>query len=135
VERAVSFAATLVAQRCREGGSQLLLAVSGREPTVVKGVASQALLREAMHTLAVAEAATEDHLGATLAEALNATPLDADLLVIGVRPAHLDDAARFPFWSDPHRRARREDVWSIDAGSEELDEWFEVSLDAGATLP
>jgi uncharacterized protein (DUF58 family) len=56
VERAVSFADTLVHLLCRRGGCHIWISMAGAAQTPLEGVASSALSREAMARLARAEA-------------------------------------------------------------------------------
>ena len=56
VELAVSFAATVLADLCRKGGSNVYLALSNDGPECVGGPASPALLQGLMEQLAVVEA-------------------------------------------------------------------------------
>lgn len=62
VEQAVSFATTIVARLCERGGSQITLAVAGREVTIARGSASRTLLQEALEVLTLAEAGEQDRL-------------------------------------------------------------------------
>jgi len=62
VERAVSFAATVVSDLCRQGGAKVHLATFDREADWLGGPASPAMLKDLMERLAVVEARRDDHL-------------------------------------------------------------------------
>jgi uncharacterized protein (DUF58 family) len=62
VELAVSFAATVVADLCRRGGSQLIVGLGGKQLRLSRGTASMARLSELMEELAVVEADPRDRL-------------------------------------------------------------------------
>lgn len=125
VELAVSFAATAVADLCRKGGSDLLVAVTGREPDCTTGPASTALLQEAMERLAVAEASSEDRLPALLNQALHRLEPGTQVILVSTRFNDLTDTQRFPtLWEDPIRRAAVRRIRSINAASDQLTEFF-----------
>ena len=82
IEMAVSFAATILVQACRQGGNRLGLAIGGQEPVWLFGQPSPGLLEEAMMHLALAQPCPEDRLlpiVETLAE--NLQP-DAEMVLI-----------------------------------------------------
>jgi uncharacterized protein (DUF58 family) len=62
VEKAVSFAATLLVHACRQGGNRLGLAIGGQDPIWLFGQTSTGLLEEAMIHLALAQPCAEDRL-------------------------------------------------------------------------
>ncbi len=102
VELAVSFAATVVTDLCRKGGSNLLLGsldASGEagRPQWTSGSASGALLREAVEQLALAEAHHQDRLAELLAAASQRIEPDSEVILIGTRPTGPSDAARQTF--------------------------------------
>jgi uncharacterized protein (DUF58 family) len=82
VELAVSFAATIVADLCRQGGSQVRLVVGGRVRTTVEGAASQGLLGEMMSTLATAGPTDADAIAQLATDGLQGAPRSARLVVL-----------------------------------------------------
>jgi uncharacterized protein (DUF58 family) len=85
VERAVSFAATVVADVCRRGGGHLTLGITGAAPDVTAGPPSALLLERALERLAVAEASEEDRLPALCAAALARVRPGAELVLVSPR--------------------------------------------------
>ena len=127
VELAISFAATVVADLCRKGGSNVVLGTTGGEPACAGGPASVALMQGAMERLAVAEASPEDRLPGLLDRALAQIEPGTEVILVSTRPNDLSDAERFPMlWRDPARRAIARRVRTIDASAEELTEYFQV---------
>jgi uncharacterized protein (DUF58 family) len=127
VELAVSFAATVLADLCRQGGSQVHLATFNTRAECVSGPASAALLQNMMMTLALVEAQTEDHLPALLEQTLGQISQGAEVIVVSTRAVELDDPRRFAaVWSDPVFQAALHRIRSIDASSAELAEYFTV---------
>lgn len=127
VEMAVSFAATVVADLCRRGGGNLLLTVSGDGPECLGGPASVALMQGAMERLAVAEASSEDRLPALLDHALRQVRPGTQVVVVSTRANDLGDSDRFDvLCRDPARRALVRKVRVVNAGSDELAEYFFV---------
>ncbi|HUY35422.1 MAG TPA: DUF58 domain-containing protein [Pirellulales bacterium] len=125
VELAVSFAATIAAELCREGGRWLSLGVVGRERWLQHGPTSTALLRAAMEQLAVAQAGPDDRLGDVLTEVLDDLRPGTRVLVIGTRRCDLADSERFGgLWNDQRRRAWQGRILAIDAGAAELSDFY-----------
>jgi uncharacterized protein (DUF58 family) len=125
VELAVSFAATVLADLCREGGSNLLLGTTGATPECTGGPASGAWLQDAMERLAVAEASSEDLLPALLEDALRRIEPGTQVVVVSTRANDLDDPERFPMlWGDPARRALARRIRAISTADDELAEYF-----------
>jgi uncharacterized protein (DUF58 family) len=91
VELAVSFAATVVADVCRQGGSNLLMAVAAADPDCLAGPASAPLLHAAMERLALAGASSEDYLGQLLDAAKPRLGIDTDVILVTTRPVDLSE--------------------------------------------
>ncbi|MFH1919754.1 MAG: DUF58 domain-containing protein [Planctomycetota bacterium] len=127
VELAISFAATVVADLCRKGGSDFLLGTTGTEPLCTGGPASLALLQGATERLAVAEASSEDRLPALFEEALPRIQPGTEVVLVSTRANDLDDIERFPMlWRDPARRAMARRIRTVNTAGEELAEYFQV---------
>ncbi len=125
VELAVSFAATVVADLCRKGGTNLLLGTPGDQPVYTSGPASTQLLNDTMQQLALVEARQDDPLDKVLDGALRRIDQGTEIILVGTRPVDLTDTKRFPsLWSDPNRRAAARGIRCIDTSSEKLNEYF-----------
>ncbi|MBN2579535.1 MAG: DUF58 domain-containing protein [Pirellulales bacterium] len=127
VELAVSFAATVLADLCRQGGSQVHLATCNDRPECVGGPASAALLQSMMKTLALAEAQAEDRLPALMEHALGKIARGAEVVLVSTRPVELSDPQRFAaVWSNPVLHAALPRVRVVDASSPELAVYYTV---------
>ena len=125
VELAVSFAATVLADLCRKGGSSVYLAIHNCGPEFSGAPASSALLQALMEQLATVAARAGDTLPTLLAHALPRIAAGTEIVLIATRPTDLADAVRFAaLGSDPllHDRLRR--IRCIDTSSEQLAEFF-----------
>jgi uncharacterized protein (DUF58 family) len=126
IELAVSFAATVLSDQCCRGGNQLLLGIAGVGTTLLRGPASTALLGEFLEALALAEGAPGDRLPDLLAQGVPQMPRHGELVLISTRPIDLNEAAgRAGVQSDPKWQAVCSRSLMIDAGNDELLEYFE----------
>ncbi|MCC6124645.1 MAG: DUF58 domain-containing protein [Pirellulales bacterium] len=127
VELAVSFAATVVADLCRRGGSKVHLATYNEKPHCLGGAAAAALMQDMMKILAVLESRADDCLPALIEHALGRIASGTEIILVSTRPVDLNDAARFAsLYSDPHRRRTASRIRAIDASSAELKYFFDV---------
>jgi uncharacterized protein (DUF58 family) len=127
VELAVSFAATVVTDLCRKGGSNLLVGTTGPEPVCHSGPASVALLADVMERLALVEADSQDRLPALLGRALGQIEPGTEIVLLTTRPVDLGDTERFAaVWSDPARRAAARRIRVFNTADEELGEYFQA---------
>ncbi|HVC96861.1 MAG TPA: DUF58 domain-containing protein [Pirellulales bacterium] len=125
VELAVSFAATIAAELCRQGGRWLSLAVVARQRWSARGPTSNALLHSALEPLALAQADPDDRLDEALTEVLDHLRPGTRVLVISTRKCNLSETERFNgLWTDPRRRAWQGRILAIDAGAAELNEFY-----------
>ena len=125
VELAVSFAATVVTDLCRKGGSNLLVGTTGPEPTCHSGPASAALVTDVMQRLALVEADSQDRLPALLWRALGEIEPGTEVVLLTTRPVDLSDTERFAaVWGDPARRAAARRIRAFNTAEEELGEYF-----------
>ncbi|MDZ7615819.1 MAG: DUF58 domain-containing protein [Patescibacteria group bacterium] len=128
VELAVSFAATVVADLCRRGGSDLLLATAGRQPSVLQGPTSAALMHSMMEQLAVVESRPDDHLPDLLHETLRRIDPGTELVLVSTRPVRLDDAVRFAgAGAEPGCRAVLRRARLIDVSHNDLEAYYRAS--------
>ncbi|MEN6451816.1 MAG: DUF58 domain-containing protein [Thermoguttaceae bacterium] len=136
VERTVSFAATVLTDLCRKGGSNVYLgfdqsaagAADAAPADCLGGSASPAILQGMMERLALAEAHNGDGLAVVLAAVLRRIAPETELVLVSTRPVDVSDlSSRFadarsgPMLRELLRRAR-----VIDASSGQLDEYFET---------
>jgi uncharacterized protein (DUF58 family) len=127
VELAVSFAATLVADTCRRGGSNLLVGTTAPGGHGLSGPASALLMRDVMEHLAVAEASDGDGLPELLQRAVAALEPGTETVLVTTRAIDLDDARRFPALSgDPHRRPGALEIRVINAADASLNDYFQT---------
>ncbi len=120
-------AATLVADVCRKGGSNLSVGISGPEPEWASGPVSVGLLEGTMERLAMAAAAGEDHLPKLLQMALDRIESGAEIVLVATRPVDLTDRGRFgPLWDDPIRTGIAGRIRLVDTSKSELSELFRV---------
>ncbi|MBU4272236.1 MAG: DUF58 domain-containing protein [Planctomycetes bacterium] len=127
VELAVGFAATVLTDLCRKGGSNVYLTLADDEPDCIGGPASPATLQNLTERLALIEARAEDALPELLAHALRRTASDTEVVLVGTRPVDLADASRLALlWSDPVLRERTQRIRCIDASSKRLAEFFQA---------
>lgn len=127
VELAVSFAATVVADLCRKGGSKVYLSMTDPQPQCLAGPASAALLQQAMERLALVEPHHNDHLPGLIEEALRRIEPGTEIVVVSTRPVDLTDRDRFAvLWGDPGRRALLRHIRAVDASSKEFEEYFQA---------
>ena len=127
VELAVSFAATVLSDLCRRGGSKVHLATYNEKPHCLGGPASAALLQDMMKILAILEGRPDDCLPPLMDHALNQVASGAEIILVSTRPVDLNDAAHFQvLFSDPQRRRLASHIRSIDTSSDGLKRFFDI---------
>lgn len=125
VELAVSFAATVVTDLCRRGGSDLLLATAADGEHITQGPASAALMHTMMEQLAVVEPHADDRLPGLLDAALRRLDPGTEVVLVSTRPLRLTDRARFAaVAADPSRRATLRRIRVVDASHHELETYY-----------
>jgi uncharacterized protein (DUF58 family) len=127
VELAASFAATVISDLCRRGGSKVHLATFNETAHCLGGSASAALMQDMMRILAVLESRSDDCLPALLEHAFGRVAAGTEIILISTRAVDLGDAVRFEkFFADPHHRHLTSQIRVIDASDESLKHYFEV---------
>ncbi|HEV3417450.1 MAG TPA: DUF58 domain-containing protein [Pirellulales bacterium] len=127
VELAVSFAATIVADACRRGGCQLAVIIAGRELTSLSGGASRALARDVLQQLAVAEATSSSPSSAMIDRGLNDGAAGGRIVLVSTRSDRPHEAEHLAADSgSPQQRGALARMLRIDAGSNELFEYFQM---------
>ncbi len=125
VELAVSFAATLAAELCRKGNSDVFLVAADPLPRVSGGPGSAALLQDLMERLALVEPQANDHVPELLQQAVGQIEAGTEIVLVSTRPIDLDErdyAARLP--ADVARRVSGRGMRIIDTSSEKLARFF-----------
>jgi uncharacterized protein (DUF58 family) len=125
VELAISFAATVLTDLCRQGGGKVHLGVYDGQPLCLGGPASAALLQDMMKTLALLAARSEDRLPELIEHVFCNIASGTEIVLISTRPADLTDGKRFAaVWSNPALHAAARHARCIDASSDDLEELF-----------
>jgi uncharacterized protein (DUF58 family) len=125
VELAVSFAATVLTDLCRKGGSNIYLGISNSRPECIGGPASSATLQRLMEQLALLEPRSDNALPALLTAALREIEAGTEVVLVSTRPVDLSDATQFvDVLSDPVMRDRARRILRVDTSSEHLAEFF-----------
>ena len=95
VELAVSFAATVLADLCRKGGSNIFLGITNSKPECVGGPASSATMQWLMEQLALLEARADTSLPALLAAMLRQSTAGTEVVLVSTRAVNLTDRREF----------------------------------------
>jgi uncharacterized protein (DUF58 family) len=122
VETALSLAATLIVNTCRQGGYRLVMVVAGEELVQFDARTSASLAREALAHLAVIQPRTRSALPDGFVDALSSTAPLSTILMVSTRPLNLLQlmADREP--PLPHATASR--IQSIAVGTPEMVHYF-----------
>lgn len=126
VELAVSFAATVVADACRKGGSDLTVANSHAPGECLRGPASAAMLREVMESFAVAEASPDDRLPAMLECLLPKIDRGTEVVLVTTRPVNLADPHYVETLGDPARPTALPQIHLVNTADPRLAQIFET---------
>ncbi len=127
VELAVSFAATVVADACRRGGSSLLVSTTAQGSRDLRGPASALLVQGVMEELAVAEASAVDRLTDLLQRALAAVEPGTEVVLVTTRAIDVADAQRFPsLAADPQRRSLAQRIRVVNTADAGLNDYFQT---------
>jgi uncharacterized protein (DUF58 family) len=125
VELAVGFAATVLADLCRKGGSNVHLAALDPGPSHLGGPASPPLLEAMMERLALVEPLDDDRLDELLGHALGRVEPGTELVLVSTRAVELPDAGG-PAGpgTDAVRRAMLRGLRVVDVSNPKLDDYF-----------
>jgi uncharacterized protein (DUF58 family) len=125
VEIAVSFAATLVDELARRGGSRITIALAGRQRGVWSATASSLFAQQTLQRLALVDGAPENRLAESVGEIVAASPLGTQVVVISTRRSQLDHVGQSAAFVGGHRhqRALGNVLW-LDVGTEEVGRVF-----------
>ena len=118
VELAISFAATVLADLCRKGGSNITFAAAGGE-RIQEGAASHGFLKEAIRSAATVRTTHEDLVPDLLAETLQKVETSTEVVLVTTRPMDPSDTARFKrLWEDPALRGHLPHVRVVETCAE-----------------
>lgn len=125
VEWAVSFAATLVEEISRRGGSRLLVALAAEEGGRWSGTASALFARQTLERLALARSCTENRLADTLRGVVEQVQPSVQVIVLSPRGPQVDAVARTAVFAGRTRQQRElgRVVW-LDVRAPEVAELF-----------
>ncbi len=125
IELAVSFAATLAAELCRMGSSDVFLVAADPEPRLTGGPGSAALMQDIMERLALIEADNRDRVPDLLQLAAAGIEAGSEIVLVSTRPLDLSQAdysVRMP--SEVVRRLGGRGLRMVDTSSENLSQCF-----------
>jgi uncharacterized protein (DUF58 family) len=126
VELAISFAATVVADACRRGGSNLLTAIGADTIELAGGAASPPVMEEVMTQLALAEATPSASLANLVEAVMPKTNSDAEIIVITSRKLTEENAAAVAALERRNERAPARRVLTVSTATDKLDEYFHL---------
>lgn len=127
VELAVSFAATVVADACRRGGSNLLVSTTAEGSRDIRGPASALLVQGVMEELAIAEASVRDRLPGMLDRALAVIDPGTEVVLVTTRAINVTDVQQFPsLAADPQRRLVSQRIRVVNSADVGLNDYFQA---------
>jgi uncharacterized protein (DUF58 family) len=127
VERAVCFAATVLADLCHKAGSNVYLGLENSGPECSGGPASPATLQGMLERLAVVEARSQSAIAALLAHALRQVTAETEIVLVSTRPLNPADMPELtPLRPDAALRERLRRIRAIDASSDQLAEYYQA---------
>ena len=130
-EYALSFAATILADLCRRGASQLVLGIAARQVICLRGAASMALLPELLEKLAVADASDGNKLPELFSKLSDELRQGMGVLLITTRPISQGDASTITgLGHDPRHASLVNSMRIIDVSSGAAAEYFHVEAEA-----
>lgn len=128
VELAISLAATMLREHCRNSSGHLWLLTAGREVAIVKGTASMALFRDGLEGLALQQAVSRDHLPELAALAGRELPVSARLTLISTRkPAAESRQTTLAGQPGDPLTEMWDRIETIDVGSTDLGRCFQTA--------
>ncbi len=128
IELAVSFAATLVAQLCRSGSSDVFLIAADPLPHATGGPGSTALLDDLMERLALVEPQARDVAAELLQKAAAEIEPGTEIIVVSTRaiqPESPEIVGKMP--TALYRRLAGRHIRVVDTSSKELEQFFRAT--------
>ncbi len=125
IELAVSFAATLAAELCRTGSSDVFLVAADPEPRLTGGRGSAALLQDIMERLTLIDARNRERVPELLQLAAAGVEAGTEVVLISTRPLDLsiaEYAGRLP--GEVARRLGGNGLRVVDTSNENLARYF-----------
>ena len=128
VEMAISFAATLVVEQCKQSSTQMTVASASEQGFIQQGMSSPVFRNEVMERLATIEADNRDTLPDVLADVLSRATTNAKIVLISTTPRDLRDTEVFEeLWKRNDVRRSISDIVTVQAGTD-LKELFQLDL-------
>ena len=126
VELAISFAATVVSDACRRGGSNLLMAIGSNSIELAGGAASPPVMEDVMAHLALAEPTPSASLAKLVDAVMPKTNSDAEIVIITSRKLTKEDAAVAAALEQRNERAPARRVLTVSTATDQLDKFFHL---------
>ncbi len=124
-ELAVSFAATLVTETVRQGGSRFYFATSKPGCEALCGKASTPMVESVLYQLALAEPEQDDALADHLLKAVSMMDSYAELILVTIQPLDPATSPRFrAVLNDPRFSALTPRLRIVDTSSRQLEDFF-----------
>jgi len=134
VEEAISFAATLMVEHCKQGATHVVFASASRNPFDLSGMASPVFRQELMERLAMVEVAGDDPLPKVLAEVLPLASSNAKIVLVSTRERDLNDTNVFAeVLKNTAIRQGLGEIVRVDSSADEFAEWFQSERRSGLT--
>lgn len=129
VEAAISFAATLIVEHCRQGATHVVFASASRSGFELHGLASPVFRQELMEKLAMVSACADDQLATMMADVLPLASANSKIVLVSTSARDLSsnkfDALTQATTSDGTAfRRGLSDIVQVNSGSQEFHEWF-----------
>ncbi len=125
LEKAISFAATIVADVCRRAEGQFALSVGGADLAVIQGAASARMSERMLETLAVAEPGVSDGLEALLVDGTKNIKPGTSIVLITTRANGPSDEELAAILSgDARQREILPRLRVLNVHDEEIDSFF-----------
>ena len=132
VEAAISFAATLIVEHCKQGATHVLFASASRGGFELNGLASPVFRQELMEKLAMVGACGDDQLPKVIADVLPLASANAKVVLVSTRDRDLS-GAEFDAVTNADENdgtSFRRDLQSIvqvSSSSQDFQTWFRQS--------
>ncbi|QDU98059.1 DUF58 domain-containing protein [Lignipirellula cremea] len=125
LERVISFAATVVAERCRQGGGSFTVAIAGQQTQTFSAAASPMFRQDLFDRLAVVHGGSDELLPQALDSVFETASRGARLIVLSPREVDTEQLAQHALWdNDAHKlHAFGRTIW-IDVSSPQSKAYF-----------
>lgn len=136
VESAISFAATLIVEHCKQGSTYVVAASASLEGFELSGTSSPVFRQELMERLAMVEPSADDRLPQTLIDTLPKAASNAKIVVVSTSERDFNDTKVFEsVWKNTAIRRSLSDIVQVNVASDEFSDWFRLDRDDASSLP